>query len=387
MSTESPAEIAKKAINISRPKLQISSKDLLSTGSTLLNCAMSGKPDGGLIKGKYFFFVGDSGSAKTFITLTCLAEASINLNFKGYRLIHDNVEDGALMDFEHYFGNALKNRIEPPEKDKHGDPVYSSTIEELYFHIDDAIKKKTPFIYILDSMDSLSTEPEQEKFEEIKEAYIKGKKTTGSYGMDKAKTNSYYLRTVVLPGLKKTGSILLIISQTRDNVGFGFEKRTRSGGRALRFYATCELWTSVKEKIKKSVRGQLRQIGVLCKIDIKKNRETGKERTVEIPVVNGIGIDDIGSCVDYLIEEKYWKKAKNSKGEEVETDEEATEDEGKKSKKKAIYSPEFSFTGSRDKLVEKIEIEGGEKQLRMLVGQVWNQIEEECTLLNRKRRY
>lgn len=391
---ESAVEIAKAAINVSKPKLQITSKDLLSTGSTLLNLSMSGKPEGGLIKGKYFFFVGDSGSAKSWINLTSLAEASINPNFKDYRLIYDNIEDGALMDIEHYFGKALKNRLESPSKEKDGTPVFSSTIEELYYHLDDAISKNKPFIYVVDSMDSLSSESEQEKFQETKEAYRKGNNTTGSYGDGKAKKNSSGLRTVI-NGLKKTGSILLIISQTRDNItGFGFDKKTRSGGRALRFYATCEIWASVKEKLKKTVKKKLRQIGIVCKLDIKKNRETGKERSVEVPIINGVGIDDIASCVDYLIEESHWPKAKNEKGLDIEeeNDEDIEDlkdlDEKKKNKKKRslINAHDFDFKGTRDQIVQKIEMDCAEKQLRMIVGKIWNQIENECTL-SRKRRY
>ena len=44
--------------------------DLLGTGSTLLNLAISGKTCGGFPAGKYVFFVGDSSSGKTFLALT-----------------------------------------------------------------------------------------------------------------------------------------------------------------------------------------------------------------------------------------------------------------------------------------------------------------------------
>jgi len=173
----------------------------------------------------------------------------------------------------------------------------SHSIEEFYYHIDDALEQKKPFIYILDSMDSLSSKAEKDKFDETKMAYRKGKEVAGSYGDGKAKKNSTSLRQLLAP-LQKTGSILIIINQTRDNLGFGFGKKTRSGGRALRFYATIELWSSVKRKLSRTIKGKKRQLGVECSIQIKKNRITGRERTLTLPIYHSFGIDDVGSCVN-----------------------------------------------------------------------------------------
>ncbi len=341
---------------------KISIKNFLSTGSTLLNLACSGRVNGGFAKGHYYFLVGDSTSGKTFLSLTCLAEASINPNFEDYRFIYDNAEDGALMDIERFFGSGVADTMESPTIGEEGEPVFSTTIEEFYYHFDDIAKEGKPFIYILDSMDSLSSEYEQDKFDATKKAYEKGTQITGSMGDGKAKKNSAGLRRT-LKHLSETGSILIIINQTRDNIGFGFEKKTRSGGHAQRFYATIELWSSVIKKIKKKVKGKDRQIGVNCRIKIKKNRITGQEHTVDIPIYHSFGIDDIGSCVDYLIEEGHWKKSKSS-----------------------IVASDFDFTGTRDKLIQYIEDNTYEKDLRELVGDVWKEIEEACTV-KRKFRY
>lgn len=339
----------------------IQPSDHLSTGSTLLNMACTGNPFHGFSKGHYFFLVGDSISGKTFLSLTCLAEASQNPHFDHYRFIYDNGEDGALMDIEKFFGKKLAKRLEPPSEED-GEPSYSLTVEDFYFHVDDAVQEGQPFIYVLDSMDSLTSRQEGEKFEEVKEAVRKGRQVSGSYGDGKAKINSANLRRV-LGGLRSTGSILLVLNQTRDNLGFGFEKKTRSGGHALRFYACIEIWSSVHSKITKTVRGKKRQLGIYSKVQIKKNRITGRERTVTIPIYHSYGIDDIGSCIDYLVEEGYWK--------------------GKGSK---IQASEFDFVGSREKLVELIEEREAEMDLRCLVGDVWRDVEKECEL-KRKKRY
>ena len=127
----------------------------LSTGSTVLNCACSDDPLKGFLSGHYYRFVGDSSSGKTFLCMTCLAEAVNDPKFDKYRLIYDDVEGGALMDITKFFGSKLAKRIEPPRKKK-GVALYSQNIEELYYHIDDAVEEGGPFIYIVDSMDFLS---------------------------------------------------------------------------------------------------------------------------------------------------------------------------------------------------------------------------------------
>jgi len=160
----------KKAMKSKKKKNTISKKDFLSTGSTLLNLACTNNPRGGFIKGTYVFFVGDSSSGKTWLSLGCLAEASINKHFKDYRLIYDNGENGALMDLSYYFGDAVAERLEPPRYSDDGDEMFSSKIEEFYYNVDDAVKEGKPFIYILDSMDSLSSKDEADKFNESKNA-------------------------------------------------------------------------------------------------------------------------------------------------------------------------------------------------------------------------
>src|SRR6186713_2266183 len=86
----------------------------LSTGSTLLNLGLTDDPFYGLLSGHYYFFVGDSSSGKTWLTMNILAEAAYNPRFASYRLIHDNVEDGALMDVRRFYGKQTARRLEAP---------------------------------------------------------------------------------------------------------------------------------------------------------------------------------------------------------------------------------------------------------------------------------
>lgn len=361
------ADVELARLELTRKKLKpFSAKDLLSTGSTLLNLACSGKVNGGFLKGRYYYFVGDSSSGKTWLTWTCLAEASINPAFDDYRFIMDDVEGGSLMNIEKFFGTKVARRVESPRSKG----LSSTTIEDFYYNIDDALNDGRPFIYILDSMDALDSEDAENKFLEQKKAQRKTAKTgtkdkvAGSYGDGKAKKNSQNIRRVH-NRLKKTGSILIVISQTRDNIGFTakFDPKTRGGGRALKFYAAHEIWTSIRERIKKTVNGKPRKIGIVCKCDVKKNRLTGDDVSVTVPIYKSFGIDDVGSCVDYLISEGKW-----------------TEKRGQ------VQAEDFEFEGTREKLIRHIEKNEFEKELRILVADQWEEIQAACAI-KRKSRY
>lgn len=331
----------------------------ISTGSTLLNLACNDWPDVGLLPGHFYFLVGDSASGKTWLTLNILAEAANHPRFRDYALIFDNAENGALMDVSRFFGSELAGRMKPPTPG----PVYSHTVEEFYFNAERYLRNG-PCVYVLDSMDALTTEDEQDKFTERRKAHTSGKETSGSYGTSKAKLNSSYLR-VVFNLLRETGSILLIVTQTRDNIGFGaqFNPKTRGGGHALTFYASLEIWTSTKGHVKRTVKGKPRELGIVCRARVKKNRLTGKDRSVEFPILHSHGIDDLGGCVQYLIDEGHW-----------------TENRGR------VTASEFDFVGSIEKLLAQVEGTNREGDLQRLVATVWQDVETACKV-KRKQRY
>ena len=356
------AQAVAKSRREKRRSKRIKRSDLLSTGSTLLNLACSGNPYGGFLCGKYYLLVGDSTSGKTFLSMSCFAEACRSRRFHKYRLVYDNAEDGMLLDVAGLFGKTTAVRVEPPARDEDNNPIYSRTVEDFYYHVDDAVQDGSPFVYVLDSMDALYSEEDSTKFQQQKAAHKQGRETTGSYGTAKAKANSAGIRRI-LSGLSKTGSILIVVSQTRDNLGFGFERKTRSGGKALRFYSTVEIWSSVSGVVKKTIRGKARKIGTKIKLQIKKNRTTGKLHEVETLIYPSYGIDDIGSCIDYLTAEGQWKKTK-----------------------KTIKAEGLGISGTRESLIETIEREGLVRQLQSVVGDCWREIEE-AGELNRKKRY
>jgi len=344
------------------------SKELLSTGSTLLNLACSGRVSGGFPKGCIILLVGDSDSGKTFLSLTCLAEATLSKKFQDYRLIYDGPEFGALMDLETFFGRKTVERIEAPHYDTKGNPVPSQYLEEMYYNLDDAIEDGRPFICVWDSIDGVEPKEDEAKFKQTKNAHrskkAKKKEISGSYGTASAKINSRRLRNIAAK-LPLTGSILVIIVQSRDALNAMFQNtKTRAGGRALKFYSAVEVWSQVKGEILKNVNGKMRQLGIYADVKVKRSRITGKHRRVVVPIFHSTGLDDLGGCIDYLIEESKWKKVRG------------------KIKATGLTNKNLS----REGLVRYVEHKGLQRELIDLVKETWDEIEARCRI-RRKRKY
>lgn len=338
-------------------------EDFLSSGCTLLNVAVSKHADRCVPKGTYLYIVGTSGSGKTWWCFTFLAEAARNKHFKDYRFVYDNVENGALMDVGKHFGSKVLERLEPPAA---GDTPCSTTAKEFYLNVE-ANTRKGPCIYILDSMDGLTDDTQDEVFEaELKNHLGGSEKVPGSMGMGKAKTNSQHIGRLAR-NLRTSGSILVIISQTRQNLKSSWGGSTRAGGDALMFYAHVNVWLKTTGKITNRHLGKDREIGDTVQLDVRKNRITGWEGKLEVPFLKDHGPDDVGSCIDYLLEEEVFKKIKLSRGA-------------------GIRAAEFDFEGSREGLVKAIQDQGREAELSRMCAELWVSIEEGAKL-ERKSKY
>ena len=325
----------------------------LSTGSTLLNLAMTGHVSYGISQGSFVLLVGASRAGKTWVALQTLCEAAINKEFKDHRLVCHKPEHGARMNLEKYFP-PLAKRIEWRSP---------RVVEEFYYLASDDMKKG-PCVFVLDSMDALVPREDREKFNERKQAFLSGKEVAGSYGMNKAKDNSANLREIV-NDCEATGSIFICIAQSRTNVGFGsqFRPETYSGGKAMRFYCNAEVWFKIKNEFKARVKGKDETIGhrVICKVE--KNRESGWEPDIEMHHFISHGMDDVGGNVAFLVERGHWKE-----------------------KDKKVHAPEFKFEGSTEALIKQIDNPEGRRTLRLLTAELWRDIESQCKI-ERQPRY
>jgi RecA/RadA recombinase len=324
---------------------------LFKTGSTLLDLACSDRLAGAFQPGTMINIIGDSHTGKTFLAHSIFTEALLNPKFKNYELYYDNAEAAPVDGIRKLFGGILLNKIKNPSKQGS-----SETIQDWKVNIWKIIQSNKPFIYILDSLDSLSSHEAHEKLD--KEA--EGKTVKGSYNMEKPKMLSNVLGTVCRK-MEKTNSLLIILSQTRDNINpMSFIPKTRSGGKALKFYACTEMWMAKVGTIKKKDR----IAGSQVRIKITKSKLTGKVREVEFPLYHSYGIDDISSCIDFLVNEKIWNKVKGG----------------------TIIQTNIGLKGSKETVIKLIEEKSMEEELQKTVSKAWREIEESLKL-KRKPRY
>ena len=358
---------------------EIESMASVPSGSILLNLACSDSYRAAFQLGRMVNLIGDSSSGKTYLALEMLAQCCQRKEFDNHRIIYDDAEKALSMDIRECFGAELDERMEFPhyKKKRNMSPIgaraayemvdldASETAEDFHFNVLDALEKG-PCIYVLDSADALTAEQDDDKIEEMREARAKGNDTTGSYRMAKPKAFSNLLPSIV-GDLEESQSFLLIISQTRANIEPGtFEKRTRSGGKALKFYASHEIWLAVRKGLQQKVKGasdKNRNVGSSIVAKVSKNKLTGKSRTVEFDHRHGYGCDDIQSAIDFLIAEK-----------------------GGMTKSAAKVTWRGEVYNTTNQLIDAIEDGNMEKLLFQDVQRRWLEIEEELKP-NRKPKY
>ena len=108
--------------------------------------------------------------------------------------------------------------------------------------------------------------------------------------------------------------------------------------------------------------GKDRKIGITTRVEVKKNRGTGRDRMVNVPIYYSYGIDDVGHMVDYLLEEGHWSKERG-----------------------VINAKEFDVKLKRDDLLRHIEKDDLQFELKQLVRVTWEGIEAACELQRQPR--
>jgi len=327
----------------------------IPTGSTLFNLALSDRTNGGFKSGTVVNTIGDKSTGKTFLFLTMCAELANRSKFDDYGLYHDSVEGTVSIDIPSMFGNKMYERLlDPPEYHP------SKTIEDSHANIVALTQGDKPFIYGLDSFDALSSDEEVAYVKKKMKARGTAEKTSGSFGQGKTRELGVMFRQIT-NAIEETRSLFNVISQVRQNMDGGLysPKFTRTGGQALGHYATHEVWLNIMQKIKR--KDQV--IGVMIRAKITKNRVTGKQREVTFPLYYEYGVDDIGSCIDFIMKTGYWKKRKNT-----------------------IIAKGLNQEATREKLIQYVEDNNKEARLRKETGKAWRKFEDSLSL-NRKKKY
>lgn len=345
-------------------------KGFLSTGSTMLNLAMTGHIKKGWPVGRISTMPGQSAAGKTIVVLSTLTEACLDEKFDDYLLIYDDVERRCDFNFAKLFKPLIPRLITPSGmlyKDietTDEDTGISDTIQHLRNRMLTLRKEGKKFVYIADSLDSFTTDEELEK--EMRRAIASAKsdeaaaKIAGSFNAEKAKILGQILR-MINKTVADTDSIFILTQQLRQKMNAmpGQSPFTTSGGEAPYYYSHIRPYLSKVASLKKNER----KVGVTSRVRMDKNSVTGKLRDIEFNIYYDLGIDDIGSMVDFLLKEKHWKPGAWIEASELDLRE-----------------------NGRDKLTKKIEELNLEGRLKRVVQKVWNQIEDSL-LLNRKSRY
>ena len=246
----------------------------ISSGCAVLDCVLGG----GWALGTIANIVGDSSTGKTLLAIEAIANFFLAYDNGWARYME------AESAFDEDYATALGIPMGKVEMENSLD-----TVEAVYEDIITHLSRKDPGLYIIDSLDALSDDAEMERG--IRD---------GSYGAAKAKKLSELFRRLVRR-VKKQKICVIFISQVRDNIGVTFgEKHSRSGGKALDFYASQILWLARIKTLKRTISKVERPTGVTVRARCKKNKIGLPFRQCEFDIKFGFGIDDIKSSTEFL---------------------------------------------------------------------------------------
>lgn len=244
------------------------------SGCAVLDCVLGG----GWALGHVANIVGDKSTGKTLLAMEAIA--NLFLQYEDSWCHYVQAEGAAFdVDYANALGIPMDRVILKDEID---------TVEQLFDDLN-ALRYKEPGLYIVDSLDALSDEAEMGRG--IRE---------GTYGAAKPKLlGQLFRRTVRKLGKQATG--VIIVSQVRDNIGVSFgEKHTRSGGKALDFYASQILWLAKIKTLDRTIQQIKRPTGVTIRANCKKNKIGLPFRKCDFNIRFGYGIEDMAASADFL---------------------------------------------------------------------------------------
>ena len=255
-------------------------KDFVSTGSTLLNLAISNKPNGGIAVGRITEINGLESSGKSLIGAHILAETQR----KGGVAVYMDTETSVSREFLEAIGIDVSNMLY----------LHLETIEDIFEAIEKIVVKiresdRDRLVTILvDSLAAATTKVELEAdFEK------------DGWATSKAIIISKAMRKITqMIGRRKVA--LVFTNQLRQKLGVMFgDPWTTSGGKALPFHASTRIRLKNKGQIKDTKKNT---IGMKIQAQVIKNRLGPPLRHCEFPLYFESGIDDDGSWLTVMKE-------------------------------------------------------------------------------------
>lgn len=282
----------------------------IPSGCSLLDLVVSGGTGGAYALGRMFNIIGDKSTGKTLLAIE--ACANFARNYPKGKIYYREAESAFDKSYAGALGMPL-SRVEFVEKSQKFD-----TVEDFYHDLKakcaEARKKKVPALYIVDSLDALSTE--------IDMGRVFGEQT---YRTDKPAMMGELFRKLIRE-VEAAEMCLIIISQVRANIGARFgDKTSRSGGKALDFYASAVLKLAHLKTLVQTRTGVKRATAVRIKAKCTKNKLALPFRECEFTIRFGYGVEDYEASLEWLIAVKRTKDLGLNKKQAEELLEESVE--------------------------------------------------------------
>ena len=260
--------------------------DWISTGSSILDLAISNRPHGGLPVGKMVEFNGLEGTGKSLLS----AHVAADTQKKGGVAVVIDTENAAAPEFWKSLGVDLKKLLY----------VQCETVEDIFEKMEQMIgivrksNKDRILTIIVDSVAAASTKVELES-DHGKDGYATGKSIIISKAMRKITT---------MIGRQKV--LTVFTNQLRQNINamaFG-DKYVVSGGKSLAYHCSVRVRLNNTGKLKKGEE----VIGNECKAVVVKNRMGPPQRQASFDIYFDSGIADYGSWIKVLKENNLVKQ-------------------------------------------------------------------------------
>jgi recombination protein RecA len=262
-------------------------KEFISTGSSILDLAISNRPNGGIAVGRITEINGLESSGKSLIGTHILAETQK----KGGLAVYIDTETSVSREWLETIGVDVQNLLY----------LHVETVEDIFQCIESIVTKiresdRERLVTILvDSLAGASTKVEMEADFE-KDGWATSKAIIVSKAMRK-----------ITQMIGRERIALVFTNQLRQKLGVMFgDPWTTSGGKALPFHSSTRIRLKNMGQIKDTAKNVL---GMKCRAQIIKNRLGPPLRHADFNLYFDSGIDDMGSWLTVLKEHKLLKIA------------------------------------------------------------------------------
>jgi recombination protein RecA len=235
-------------------------KEFISTGSTLLDLAISNRPHGGIAVGRITELNGLESSGKSLVGAHLLAETQK----KGGVAVYIDTETAVSQDFLKVIGVDINNMLY----------LHLETVEDIFAAASTNVEMEADF---------------------DKDGWATSKAIIISKAMRK-----------ITQMIGRQRVALVFTNQLRQKLGVMFgDPWTTSGGKALPFHASTRVRLKNKGQIKDNKNNV---IGMTILAQVVKNRLGPPLRSCEFPLYFESGIDDVGSWLKVMKDHKIVKQ-------------------------------------------------------------------------------